>query len=402
VILADGYCTECGKIGGCAHSAAPVHADGRRPAAVTHRGAVLLEPPPYEAPHPADVADEPPAPRTWRPVDLDAVLDGTYAAPVPTVGQRDDGVGLFYPGRAHTAAGESESLKTWFALAAARTELDRGNAVLFLDFEDDEGGVVGRLLAIGADREAVRKRFAYIRPEGPMGPVDRADLADALGDLRPTLSILDGVTEALSLHGLELKDNGEIARFGRQLIRPITATGAAHVSLDHVTKDAEGRGRYAIGAQHKLAGLNGAAYIVENREAFGIGRTGRSGIFIAKDRPGQLRRHALRSAGGRFWFADLVGVSHDETFVEMSIEPAAERSDEFRPTVLMRRVSDALEKAGRALSTQEVIDRVRGKRATDIRAALAVLVDEGFVSLVEGPRGAKIHTLVTPYGGETE
>lgn len=234
-----------------------------------------------------------------------------------------------------------------------------------------------------------------------MRPVDRADLGQALGDLRPTLSVLDGVTEALSLHGLELKDNGEIAKFGRTLIRPITDTGAAHVSLDHVTKDAEGRGRYAIGAQHKLAGLNGAAYTLENREAFSIGQTGRSGIYVAKDRPGQIRKHAVRSAGNRHWFADLVGVSHDETFVEMTIEPAAARSGDFRPTVLMGRVSEALARAGRPLSTQEVIDRVRGKRAADIRSALAILVDDGNVSLVEGSRGAKLHTLIKAFG-ETE
>lgn len=343
-----------------------------------------------------------PEPRTWRPVDLGPVLDGTYEPTMPTVGQRADGVGLFYPGRAHTASGESESLKTWFALTACRTELDRGNAVVYLDFEDDEAGVVGRLLAVGAHREAVRERFAYIRPEGPMRPVDRADLHQALGDLRPTLSVLDGVTEALSLHGLELKDNGEVAKFGRTLIRPITESGAAHVSLDHVTKDAEGRGRYAIGAQHKLAGLNGAAYTLENREAFSIGRTGRSTILITKDRPGQLRRHAVRSAGGRHWFADLVGVSHAEDFVEMSIEAAAERTEEFRPTVLMRRVSEALQKAGRPLSTQEVLDRVNGKRAADVRAALAILIDEGNVSLADGPRGARLHSFVKAFGGETE
>lgn len=368
---------------------------------VDHDDPVAFNPAEWSDPEAAAAPEAEPERRTWRPVDLGPVLDGTYETPMPTVGTRDDGVGLFYPGRAHTAAGESESLKTWFALTACATELSRGNAVVYLDFEDDEGGVVGRLLAIGAHPNAVRQRFAYIRPEGPMRPVDRADLDEALGDLRPTLSVLDGVTEALSLHGLELKDNGEIAAFGRKLIRPITETGAAHVSLDHVTKDAEGRGRYAIGAQHKLAGLNGAAYVLENREAFGIGRTGRSGIFVAKDRPGQLRKHAVKSAGNRFWFADLVGISHDETFVEMSIAPAAVRDEEFRPTVLMRRVSEALEKAGRALSTQEVIDRVRG-RAADIRTALAALVDEGFVSLVDGPRGAKLHSLVKPFGSETE
>ena len=36
-------------------------------------------------------------PRTWQPVDLAAVLDGTWCPPRPTVGRRNDGAGLFYP-----------------------------------------------------------------------------------------------------------------------------------------------------------------------------------------------------------------------------------------------------------------------------------------------------------------
>ncbi len=87
--------------------------------------------------------------RTWAPVDLSDVLDGRYEPPRPTVGARADGAGLFYPGRMHTISSESEGGKTWLALAAAQHELHNGNAVIYLDFEDDEGGVVGRLLALG-------------------------------------------------------------------------------------------------------------------------------------------------------------------------------------------------------------------------------------------------------------
>ena len=54
-------------------------------------------------------------------------------------------------------------------------------------FEDDEAGIVGRLLALCAKPEAIRSRFAYIRPEEPISAAgNRSDLAQALGDLRPT------------------------------------------------------------------------------------------------------------------------------------------------------------------------------------------------------------------------
>ena len=98
-------------------------------------------------------------------------------------------------------------------------------------------------------------------------------------------------------------------------------------SLDHVTKDREGRGRYAIGAVHKLNALDGGAYILENRHPFGVGRTGRSTVRVAKDRPGQLRRNALPSGNGLHWYGDLVLKSVDEDFAEVTIYP--------RPNVTM-------------------------------------------------------------------
>src|SRR5687767_15047596 len=92
-----------------------------------------------------DYEDTPPFRRSWRPIDLDQVLDHGWAPPQPNVGERSDGVGLFYPGRVHTVSSESEAGKTWLALSAAVDELLAGNHVLYLDFEDTEGGVTSRL-----------------------------------------------------------------------------------------------------------------------------------------------------------------------------------------------------------------------------------------------------------------
>jgi len=245
--------------------------------------------------------------RSWQRVDLTDVLSGRYTPPAPTVGARSDGPGLFYPGRLHTVASESEAGKTWFALASARHELDAGNAVSYLDFEDDEGGVVGRLLALGANPDSIRARFAYIHPEESIAALgNREDLAEVLADLAPTLVILDGVTEAMTMHGLEMKDNTDIARFGQMLPRWIADRGPACVALDHVVKDREQRGRYAIGGVHKLNGVNGAAFVLQNRTPFTIGKTGRSTVYISKDRPGQVRRHALPGRENLWWWGDLV------------------------------------------------------------------------------------------------
>lgn len=351
----------------------------------------------------ADQHGAPVARRTWKPVNLDAVLDGTSQPPAPSVGTREDGRGLFYPGRLHVVAAESEAGKTWFALAAAAEELTFGRACVYLDFEDDETGIVGRLMSMGVSSDKIRDRFAYIKPEEAVGTgVNRRDLAEAVGDLRPSLAILDGVTEAMSLHGLELKDNTDVASFGRMLPRWIAESGAAVVTLDHVVKDREARsGGYAIGGVHKLNGLNGAMYLMENRDPFGVGLTGRSRILIRKDRPAQLRRYGVKVHDGLFWYADLVVESHHEDFAEVTLPPpAAQDSGEaaFRPTVIMGRICAALAPVPGGLSKNAIEGAVTGK-ATAVRYGLELLVSEGYVA-EEKVGAAKLHKLVRSFPDE--
>ncbi len=57
--------------------------------------------------------------------------------------------------------------------------------MLYIDFEDDVGGVVGRLLAMQAKREWIRDGFCYLRPTAMPAAVDVADLGDAYRAYRP-------------------------------------------------------------------------------------------------------------------------------------------------------------------------------------------------------------------------
>lgn len=339
------------------------------------------------------------APRTWRPRDLADVLEGRWKAPEPTVGRRDDGAGLFYPGRKHAIAAESEAGKTWVALAAVIAEMAAGNGAVYLDFEDDAGGIVGRMLAMGCPRGLIRDRFAYIGPEAAIDFTGRCDLDQAIGDLRPTLAVIDGITEAMSLHGLEMRDNTDVAKFGRILPQYIAAKGPAVVQLDHVTKDRETRGGHAIGGIHKLNGINGASYVMENRKPFGIGLTGRSRLLIKKDRPGQLRRNGKPVGEGLFWYADLTVESHDETFAEVALEPPADDGGRpFRPTAIMAKVCEALTGLQAGLSKNAIEGAVGGKRET-VRLALELLVNEGYVK-AEKQGQAVMHTLVKAWADE--
>lgn len=349
----------------------------------------------------AEPAGKEPAPRTWGAQDLRSVLDGSYKPPQPTVGRRDDGVGLFYPGRMNSVASESEAGKTWFALIACLQEINDSHHVLYLDFEDDAGGVVGRLLCLGANPADVLEYFHYVRPENSPSDIDLIDLAMVL-EQSPTLAIVDGVTEGMSLFGLELKDNTDIAKFGRQLLRPLMNSGAAVVTLDHVVKSSENRGRYSIGGVHKLNGLNGVMYILENRRPFGIGLTGKSTIRVAKDRPAQIRKNGLPHSSGMHWYADLVVKSESAEFAQAHLYAPIQRDEEDRQEDeerkrldgIKRKVLDAVGKAKEPLTGKGIEDRVTG-RAVDVRRAVAELVDSGQIEASPGPRNSTLHSLAS-------
>jgi hypothetical protein len=183
---------------------------------------------------------------------------------------------------------------------------------------------------------------SYIVPTEPLTAPGAADtLRQALGDLRPILAILDGATEAMSLHGLEMKDNTDVAHFGRLLTRLITDHGTAVLSLDHVTKDRETRGRYAIGGVHKLNGLNGAALVLENYDRFGAGMAAAASSTSPRTRSGQLRRHAVASPGDRYWFGDFTLDTGDQAD-PAGLHSSIERTEPERPHHYMAKVAAAL------------------------------------------------------------
>jgi AAA domain len=331
---------------------------------------------------------------SWKPVDLTDILNGTWEPPKPTVGRRNDGVGLFYPGKLHTVSSETEAGKTWLALVATFHELMAGNHVCYIDFEDDEGGVVGRLLTLQTPPDTIKDQFHYIRPTRELRNDDLEHLRTIMAN-RPTLAVVDGVTEAMAVHGLDPLNNKDIAQFGNILPRKLTRAGCATTCMDHVVKANDARGRYALGGVHKLNGLDGAAYVLDNRNPFGIGIRGVSTIRIAKDRPGQLRRNAVPNKSGMFWFADLIIDTTVEGLADgvSTVAAPVERDPEFQPTTIMRRVADALTGKPEGLAQRVLCDVVTGKAET-IRVALHHLIADGYVT----PKTP--HKLIKPYDSD--
>jgi hypothetical protein len=242
-------------------------------------------------------------PTSWAAVDLTAALTGLDVPPAE-IGRRVDGAPLLYRGRTHWFIGDSESCKTWAALLVAVQVLDGGGRVLWIDFEDDDRGVVARLRSLGADSAVIHARFVYVRPEEPLVTRNGAATAGnaALGELLDRapydLAVIDGVTEAMVTEGLDLRDNADVAVWARRLPKRIARHGAAVVCIDHLPKARDGNTRDAIGGQHKRAGTTGAAFRFDVVRPFARPggpepSKGQVTLVVTKDRPGYVRARAL-------------------------------------------------------------------------------------------------------------
>jgi hypothetical protein len=330
---------------------------------------------------------------SWRPVDLTDALNGVDV-PAPTMLARTDGVRLIYAGRTHVFAGESESCKSWAAQVGAAQVLNEGGDVLWIDFEDDERGVVARLLALMVPRHVIEARFVYVRPEEPLRTRDGRhtagdiDFGEVLA-LRPwSVIVIDGVTEAMVTEGLDLNSNSDVASWSRLLPKRCADTGAGVVMLDHVPKATDNRGRYAIGGQHKLAGLTGAQYVFDVERPFSRATSepivAIIKITVTKDRPGHVRTHARDGVIARMELTSYPDGAVSAAFIAPD--------DSVAPLDMRKAVEIAAHLIIYPKSSQTKIEEAVEGNARNIRSTLLAMVTAGWVA-VEQKGQSHLHSL---------
>lgn len=334
---------------------------------------------------PADLPEVTPA-ASWAPIDLGPYLDGTHVAPTATLLQRSDGLGLLYPRMTHSLHGESESGKSWVALWELSRLIKAEMSCAMVDFESDAGVVVSRLLLLGTPGELIAKWFHYRRPErSPAGDALELEAWNLLMSSAYVLVVLDGVTDAMGLFGKASKDNDDAAAFAKLLPRQIAdRTGAAVLMIDHVTKDKDGRGRFALGGQAKMASLTGAAFTVDVVSPLGEGMRGELELRVAKDRHGRIRGQAgaMRSdrtqAVARFIFD-----SSQPWAPVVGLEPQVDESGREQAVADARsaKIVDHLKRyPGQG---QREISAEMGIRQADLRPLLEGLESAGVIEIVK-------------------
>jgi hypothetical protein len=346
-----------------------------------------------------------PAGDDWAPVDLGPYLRGEVVQPEPQIGlRREDGLAMLYAGREHAVIGEMESGKSWYSAAACLAEIRAGNPVVYMHFEEsDPGGTAQRLIALGASPTTVMQRFRFV---APTSKVTGAKLAKLLRPA-PTLVVLDGVNEAMALHGWPIREEEGAAAFRQHLVRPCLAAGAATLACDHVVKNRDARDRYGLGSIHKGNGLSGSLILLETAEPFGRGLRGRSHVYVTKDRPGYLRRHgrATKLAGKTFLGELVVDDTHTRVhYLDLMMWAPRDDDEEEAPggddphaqlDAAVLTAVDRVEAAQMEATTRTIRAAVKG-RDEAVRDSLERLRLAGKVSSRPGSRRSTVWARVVP------
>ena len=241
---------------------------------------------------------------SWAPSNLAEVLAGVAAGrplgAAPALMPRSDGPCLLYPGKIHELAAEPESGKGWIALGETARLLALGTRVLYIDLEDTAEVVVERLDALGVNHAQISAGLTHIKPSGEPSTAELGWLFTAPFQL----VVVDGVSSAYGMLGLDEYAPDGVQRFFDQLLNPLADQGAAVLAVDHVVKDSKTRGRYAAGSQRKL-GLTAVAYGITVLNRPDRRTPGRLALIVRKDRHGAVRAVSARDPQGDYIAAHI-------------------------------------------------------------------------------------------------
>lgn len=343
---------------------------------------------------------------SWKSIPLHGRSDDDEEEP-PSLMPRSDGViSLLYRGLIHSIHGESESGKSWIVQAEVVRVVKDNGRVLFLDFENDYRAVLRRFRALGATEDDLT-RIDYRNPDAKPDFAGKWWRGMFTGEF--DIIVLDGVTDALGLFAMGSKDNDEISTFLRKFPRALARrTGAAVVLIDHVVKSTAERGRWALGGQAKMAGLDGAAYSVDVVEPLGRGLKGMLRIRVAKDKPGFVRGVAQGFDKDRL--GDVARFVMDATENPIRTELLAPDPFEEKVPELPEWETDDELTALRVLSMEKngfpsqtkFVEMLIGRPAK-WHKVIKHLVELGQIALGEpGARGAAQHTLTGAGRGRLE
>jgi len=202
--------------------------------------------------------------------------------------------------------------------------------------------------------------------------------------------LIDAAVGAYDLSGLDDNARKDAEAFARTWIRPLYMNGISTILIDHVTKNADTRGKFTIGSERKVGGTD-VHLTFEAVKPLSRGSSGLVKVTVHKDRGAFLQRPTAA-----VFELHSNPIDHSITYTRRDPHPVGDEG-EFRPTVLMEKVSRYLESHTEPVSRNNIETTIKGKRTEFIRQAIDVLITDGYATQETGPHNSKLVTLERPY-----
>jgi KaiC/GvpD/RAD55 family RecA-like ATPase len=222
-------------------------------------------------------------------------------------------------------AGHPGEGKTTLAQHQTFKAMQEGRTVIWLDWENGVRSYARRLQAVGAGFDLSREEIATLVEDhllyapfqqiaaSPQGFELLAEAIELCAE--PPIIVFDSLAKGLMQNGMSEDKNDDVTRWSVNLLLPAKAAGATVVVIDHVTKAADDKERYARGAGGKLSDVDGQWY-VEAHSPFNRDVSGKLLLTNHKNREGVLAQRLAFSIGDGRGAIPILPISLDELDLE--------------------------------------------------------------------------------------
>ncbi len=277
--------------------------------------------------------------------------------------------------------------KTWIGIKAALEVLKHGGRVLWWDFEDKPDTLYRRVEALGELGLIKGPNVAFVdyslQELDDLGAATKG-LANAIEWLAEAGQYSLVVIDAAESSGAP-SDGSPVTEWFKTMIDPFQrrTRSVGVLLLDHVPKRRQDRPRGAIGSQHKLARVDGAAFGLSGRP-WTKTEDGVMTLRLEKDRPGDVPGHM----GSRV--ATITGRTVDGRLT-ITIDPPTDNDDEGLDVfqLLLEVLGAAGDEGVRGVGV--FYGKVKGKTGNK-QLELLRLIQTGFVVQTKDGR-AQVHTI---------
>ena len=319
--------------------------------------------------------------------------DTEYQDPVATHLTVENGGALFYAGEINLVCGRGGQGKTWLALQTALETAQRGETVLYIDFENGERLIRSRLKSLGLTKEQ-GTRVAHHQAIDKLSLGGDGAICAFVRDHNVTLVVIDSLARALASAKREENLNSDIAWFIGTL-EHLRATGTCVLILDHVGHPQGTQGvQKPRGASAKIDQVS-IAYYFKVIRSWSKKKSGKADLVNLKHRVGDC-------AEGEIVATMLVDVSHDDIAITMT-RPNPDATDATDNPEIASQFLEILKGKG-SIEGKDHASRLLSKEANvSVHVASRIiqnLIDAGLVEREQERNGKPVTLRIASAGAE--